>query len=180
MIVGFHGRAGAGKDTAAQPFIKLGFMKVAFATEMKMGLNAMFGWELENWDDLEWKEAPQFELFGKSPRQVAQTLGTEWGRNLVHEDIWAETAMRHARMYENAVFTDVRFPNEARIIRKNNGLVIRVTRDGDTSAGDHDSEQVLGPELVDYVLNASSGAIGALQAHAMEAIRKLAAKKGLK
>lgn len=126
MIVGICGAAGSGKDTAGAALIKeLGYAKSSFANKLKKMLCLLFGWTMDQWEDAEWKEAPQAEAFGLSPRELAQTLGTEWGRKMVHEDIWVRAALRSTA--ERTVFTDVRFPNEAHAIRDAGGVLIYAT-----------------------------------------------------
>jgi hypothetical protein len=64
-----------------------------------------------------------------------QRLGTEWGRDLIAQDIWLrcagralEEAERHGRM--GLAITDVRFENEAAYIRQAGGTVIHISRAG--------------------------------------------------
>ena len=38
--------------------------------------------------DGRWKEHPCSLLLNKTPRYAMQTLGTEWGRELIGENIW--------------------------------------------------------------------------------------------
>jgi hypothetical protein len=65
-----------------------------------------------------------------------QTLGTEFGRDLIRKDIWVLRA--ESEIQKNAsnpmhpqgtVISDVRFENEADIIRNRNGIIIHVIRD---------------------------------------------------
>ena len=99
MIIGFSGRAGAGKDTAANALI-LAFhrqwVRLSFATTLKRALCVIFGWELADWENLEWKETPNDACYGLTPRQVAPSLGTEWGREHVNPNLWVDQALRLA------------------------------------------------------------------------------------
>jgi hypothetical protein len=164
MIVGLCGAAGSGKDTAGEALEEVfGYVKHRYAGTLKLLLNTMFGWSMSDWDDLEWKEAPNAASFGHSPRYLAQTLGTEWGRGTVHEDIWVEVAMRKAHEARDQllraggmkqymkmsgasfdpVFVDVRFPNEARAIRDRGGILIFLETNGEhngTLLPEHESE----------------------------------------
>lgn len=82
-------------------------------------------------------------LVKTSPRLILQQLGTECGRQIIHPEIWVnalfadykDTAIREngsiltkRPIYPNWIITDVRFPNEADVIRKKGGIVIRVDR----------------------------------------------------
>lgn len=66
-------------------------------------------------------------------RQLLQKFGTEVGRN-ISPNIWVDALMndyKKAKLdgYEKDwIVTDVRFENEAKAIRENNGILIRVNR----------------------------------------------------
>ena len=90
FLIGFTGRAGSGKDTAGQVLVRqLGFKRYAFADPIKKALNAMFGWHMGMWENRDWKEG---DLPGMcySPRLLAQTMGTEWGRS-IDPEFWPPT-----------------------------------------------------------------------------------------
>jgi hypothetical protein len=49
-----------------------------------------------------------------------QTLGTEWGRKIIHPEIWLlawKNSVEELGAYGNVVVDDVRFPNELAIIQ---------------------------------------------------------------
>lgn len=78
------------------------------------------------------KEQPLDLLCGRSARSALQTLGTEWGRNLIGDDLWLR-AWLHAVETESdpgdvIVADDVRFANEAETIIERGGLVLCVVR----------------------------------------------------
>jgi len=142
-LIGLTGRAGAGKDTAAAHLKAAhGFTAIAFADPIRRALSAMLGLAPIMFQHPH-KEEP-ISLIGKSPRQLMQTLGTEWGRNLVHPDIWlilAEELILTCRTAgECVVVTDVRFENEAALIRSLGGSVWHVDRSGAGTAHQHVSE----------------------------------------
>lgn len=141
-IIGLCGKAGAGKDTAADYMVaRHGFIKYSMAQPIKAMLNAaFFGWTPEQWNDRAWKEAHQ-DLLGSSPRIMAQTLGTEWGRETINPDLWVRVASEHVRylrhaaqredlpLYKGVVIADIRFVNEATWINSyERGMVLRVDR----------------------------------------------------
>lgn len=130
-LIGLAGRKGAGKDTAAsliQQHMR-GWERIAFADPIRAALSAMLeGFNFGDYLTPERKEQPIPGLHGQSARTLAQTLGTEWGRDQVHPDLWITLAMRQLDIAEQcdasgAVITDVRFPNEARAIRQRGGRV---------------------------------------------------------
>lgn len=154
LIVGLAGAAGAGKDAAADALTKRGLWRHGFSKPLKYALNVMFDWDMDQWGDREWKESAVPDI-GKSPRQMAQTLGTEWGRMLVNQDLWLLLAKRQIDLVRRMgvrgiVFTDCRFENEAAFIRSAGGRVIRVVRpNANYVVAAHASENPLPPRLVD-------------------------------
>jgi hypothetical protein len=156
FLIGLTGRAGSGKDTAAAALIsELSFQRFAFADPIKEGLSAMFGWDPARWSDREWKESA---LLGRnySPRNLAQTLGTEWGRKIVHPDIWVHALESQINLFahDRVVITDVRFDNEARWIHEQGGWVIEVLRPDAAPVSEHASEVGIYPALIDFsILN---------------------------
>lgn len=78
------------------------------------------------------KEAPLAELGGLSFRRFAETVGTDWGRNMISKTLWvdiAESSLAHRlRAGEKLVVDDVRFPNEGDSIIALGGINIKVTR----------------------------------------------------
>lgn len=126
MLLGISGAAGSGKDTVGDWFAKrCGFQKVAIASNLKAGLAAM---GLPEPESRELKEA-NVPGFGFSWRHAAQALGTEWGRNL-DEDLWlklAELRIKHLQALGTpTVVTDIRFENEATMIRRLGGCIVHI------------------------------------------------------
>lgn len=85
-------------------------------------------WQLLCWfEDLK-KNHPQL-----SPRVMLQTLGTEWGRECVNEDVWVNYMIRRSdqivkKGFKGVIVSDVRFKNELDAIRKAQGKLIKVVR----------------------------------------------------
>lgn len=81
---------------------------------------------------------------GVSVRHLLQTLGTEWGRQCVHPDVWLRcweaAAKQHLSEGRCLVVDDVRFPNEAALIRKYGGEMWLITRPGAERPNSHASE----------------------------------------
>lgn len=155
-IVGLTGRARSGKDTVADMLKDAYSVKtVAFADPIRAALRAMLGLTDEHFSG-KLKEVP-IDWLGKSPRQLMQTLGTEWGRGLINEDIWLLIAGRKIdsiKWYgEHAVITDVRFENEATYIREKGGQIWHVVRGAAPAVSAHASEAgvtfVEGDALID-------------------------------
>lgn len=127
ILVGITGRAGAGKDTIADYLVReRGFIKLSFAGPLKAMLAAA---GMPEPADRAAKEQP-VPGFDFTWREAAQKLGTEWGRALDPE-IWTkvvEQQIRHAdSQCLRVVLSDVRFENEAAMIRRRGGRVLHVT-----------------------------------------------------
>jgi hypothetical protein len=118
-LIGLAGPAGSGKDTVALVLeSEYGYWRYAFAKPLKEALSAMGIVEPTNREDKE------LRLIGKdySYRTAAQTLGTEWARNLDPE-FWLSLATANTKGRKLVVVSDVRFTNEADWIRNNGGEV---------------------------------------------------------
>ncbi len=73
-----------------------------------------------------------------------QTLGTEWGRNLIGDNFWVELAMSKALSSQRAVITDVRFPNEVEAVQNHGGVVVGISADWIVPVeGEHESERLI-------------------------------------
>jgi hypothetical protein len=146
LLIGFTGRKQSGKTTAAQHLMKSGFIGLSFAHGIRMmltGLLMTLGYGRTRINELinEDKEQSIPPIY-KSARQMMQLLGTEWGRDLIHPDLWVIAARAQIERYagENIVFDDVRFENEAAMIRELGGLIIHVDRLGNDDGDKHSSE----------------------------------------
>ena len=157
MLIGLCGAAGAGKNTVAElltdsdggPFVQL-----AFADTLYECVSTITGLPVARLRDRDVKEAV-IPWLGKSPRQMLQSMGTEWGRGMIHDQIWVRIAMERAGQhlaFSSVVITDVRFDNEAQAIIDAGGEVWRVTRPGwrclAEEAAAHQSEAGVSDHLV--------------------------------
>lgn len=130
ILVGIAGPAQSGKSTLAGEFRRLvefrgqKYAEMPFAGPLKRML-ASIGVDIS---DLS-KNVPVAFLDGRiTPRIMMQTLGTEWGRNL-QPDLWLRV-WEHELNADAAVVTvpDVRFDNEAEMIRSLGGIIIHIVR----------------------------------------------------
>ena len=161
MLIGLTGKAGAGKDTAADILCaEYGFTRLAFASGLKTML-ASIGFEEPCRADKE-KQIPGFAF---SYRKAAQELGTEWGRS-VDPDLWVKLLERKLLSMGagHFVITDVRFKNEVRLVQKLGGRVIEIQgRQSDLgSRSKHASEAGLPEKDIDLVIQ-NSGSIAELK-----------------
>lgn len=167
-VLGFHGRKGSGKNTAALAFKEdEGVMELAFATHLKKAVMAIYGVSWEQVNDPVLKEIV-VEKYGLTPRQMCQQFGTEYGRNKLGKDHWIrrlEDDLANLPPHIHTVIvTDVRFDNESDWIRKKlGGLVIQIIRPSLGENKDpHSSEIPLSEGYIDInIMN--EGSIDQLQ-----------------
>lgn len=169
-LIGIAGRARSGKDTVANFIIAaIGGYRYSFADPIRAML-APLG---VNMSDPYW-QARKEELIpalGVSPRRMMQTLGTEWGRQLINPDLWL--IMAHQRLLQNGpgmVIPDVRFDNEAAWIRKHGGRIIHVFRPDTKAVEAHASEDGIEMQDTDVRLF-NSGTLEELQLSVRELLR---------
>lgn len=133
-LIGIAGRRRAGKDTAALVLLDKGFTLIKFADPLKAMIRTLLraaGIEfnaLQQYIEGDQKETPLATLCGKTTRFAMQTLGTEWGRKTLGENLWIQVAISRAALSSSVVISDVRFPNEAAAIKRMGGTIIKVIR----------------------------------------------------
>jgi hypothetical protein len=166
-IIGLTGRAGSGKSTVANWLLvnHRNLKKHSFARPLKRMVYELIRdaippqWPVsaaEYMSSPDYKNAPVPFLGNATPRHLMQTLGTEWARDHINPDFWVTLARaKLERQFGSnlgkpkpnaiaAVFDDVRFANEAALIREMGGIVVHVVRRDAArieTAG-HASEQV--------------------------------------
>jgi hypothetical protein len=154
-IIGLAGPAGCGKNLVASMVPDA--VVVHIADPIYAALSAILGIQDTVLRQRATKERP-IDWLGKSPRQLLQTLGTDWGRTLVAEDIWLRIARRRieelaASGVSTVVIADVRFDNEARMVQEMGGEVWGVDRGPTAGVSPHVSESGLSPGMVDRVID---------------------------
>lgn len=130
ILIGIAGPAQCGKSTLAGEFRRLvefrgqKYAEKPFAGPLKRML-ASIGVDTS---DIA-KNAPVAFLGGSvTPRIMMQTLGTEWGRSLL-PDLWLRVWQHELDDRANCVCVpDVRFDNEAELIRSLGGTIIHIQR----------------------------------------------------
>jgi hypothetical protein len=159
-VIGIYSAApGCGKSTVARVLCETrGYRRVPFAAPLKRVVAeflASFGY-CHTQDIVEQhKDTPLSTLYGLTPRHLLQTLGTEWGRQCVHPDIWVRAWHESVRGLTHVVVDDVRFPNEAVAVRALGGVLWCVDRPGVVFGGEHTSEGALEDVVPDvFVTNA--------------------------
>jgi len=160
-LIGLYSHApGSGKSTVAN--MTWDFKKISFASPMRefcANLLSALGHDgVVLLRDRDKKEEKIAEI-GVSPRQMMQTLGTEWGRSCIHPELWIMVAAgaveQQRKLGRDVVIDDVRFPNEAEMIRRLGGELWLVDRPGVVYEGEHASEGALADVLPDVVVHNS-------------------------
>ena len=192
-VIGITGKAGSGKDTFA------GLLKTALeqrrrlsgkvvidqiAGPLKDAVTAMLGIHPSEIEYRAFKETSLLDDLGidYSPRQLLQTLGTEWGRGL-DEDIWLKLLTPRLDGYarygaEYCLITDVRFPNEHTWIDNMGGAVVEIYRPLAASVASHSSEDGLNRETDYFISNDST--INGLRLQAEELADELVQEEQVK
>lgn len=157
--IGLVGRAQVGKDTAARYFANRGYTQVAFADALRSVVSGSD--PIVSCDPpLRYSEAVERhgyeEVKRRFPeaRRFLQSHGVT-AREVLGPEVWVSAAMRRADAAAPAVFSDVRFPNEADAVRSRSGVLVRIVRPGAPSLGafaNHESETALDGYEADIVV----------------------------
>lgn len=130
----------AGKSTLADVLVRdYGFTRVKMADGLKTMLRALLEYQgatKQQVEDLIEGEGKKYtsQFFGyRTPRYAMQTLGTEWGRDCMGADFWADIAFERISALVEAgkpvVVDDMRFENEVHMLRQFEGCsLVKVTR----------------------------------------------------
>lgn len=164
-VIGLTGYAKSGKDEVARILDTAhSFAHLKFAAPLKLMLRSLGLTLMEIEGDL--KEAPNALLCGHSPRHAMQTLGTDWGRKIMGDQFWVNLCQENTRRYLqqgfNVVISDVRFPNEAEMIKRMGGHLVRVVRPDNVVRLAHESESYIA-ELKTDLLIVNDGSLVDLQ-----------------
>lgn len=125
MIIALGHKQNVGKDEVAKILSEYGFKRVGFADRLYKIAKELYSWDgfrereyyLTNRDA---KETP-LPTVGKSPRQILIELGNKV------RDIWEDTWVVSC-LDDDVVISDLRYLNEARILREADAILIRVDR----------------------------------------------------
>lgn len=167
-IIGLTGFKGSGKSEVARFLVEqYKFERLPFAGPLKAMLAAagMKESELFGGD----KEKPSALFGGQTPRYVMQRLGTEWGRDMIHPDLWVllwEEAIKHAG--PRIVVEDVRHENEHQAIFRVADAICAIWYVGGrpgvaAEAGAHRSEQ-LADRMIAHQIITNDKTLKALEA----------------
>lgn len=159
-LIGLAGAKSSGKSTVRSYLVRTyNCTPLRFAEPLKNMFRAFLAdllytpdaQEIERYVEGDLKEA-ELPGLGVTAREFMQLLGTEFGRDTIHEDLWVkiqERRVKHMLTAEQTpVFEDVRFYNERSMIKRHGGKIIRIDRPGLKSEDTHVSEQTIPADFV--------------------------------
>jgi hypothetical protein len=171
QIIGLYSSVPAsGKTTVASFLVENhGYTHLAFAGPLKKMIRSFLesaGYSATVIDHFLSPLGKEVELPGlhrATTRHLMQTLGTEWGRNCVSPDVWAQLWYRRASALiargERVVCDDVRFPEEAAMVHSLSGELWRITRPS------HHADPEVVSHASEVVSHASEGALESASFH---------------
>ena len=141
MLIGIYSStAGSGKSSIAGHLVThYGFTHLSFAEPLKAMVGTLlreFGYSLQDAHHMTHvaKSAPIPEIDDRlDARHLLRTLGTEWGRDCVHPELWLRCwTFRYMQLQlqgaKRVVVDDMRFPNEAALLDRFGGQLWKVNR----------------------------------------------------
>jgi hypothetical protein len=146
-LVGITGRADTGKSLVAGNLASSsGYGIVSFSAPLKQMATRFLidqcGYSVRDLAFFMSNKTMKMPGLGVTMRHFLQTLGTDWGRNMIHPFIWVnlgEDLISSRLGIFPIVVDDLRFEDEAAVIRDHGGLVIHLRRSSDATDG-HISE----------------------------------------
>jgi hypothetical protein len=134
-LIAISGKIGSGKDTFADLFIEhvkneygIEFENKKFAYNLKLIVSILAGISKEDAFSREGK-LKYLPEWGMTVGEMQQKVGTEGIRNIIHNNAWILSLFGSYTDECNWIVTDVRFKNEAKIIKEKGGILIRLNGD---------------------------------------------------
>ena len=152
-LIGFGHKAQSGKDTAAEILVaEYGWVQLGFSDALKelaLFVNPVVEGHNHRMDSTFRRQGFTWEELKRIPevRRFLQFLG-EGARQILGQDVWVDALRRRLiplgedGIVPGIVITDMRYPNEARMIQELGGTTVRVDREG-AGAGNYISETAL-------------------------------------
>lgn len=147
MIIGITGNKFNGKDTLADLInLEYNYKKISFADPLKQITKILFNFSDEQLYGS--KKETIDEFWNITPRETFQYLGTDIFRNRMNElipdidnNFWLK-CMEQKFDGSNIVIPDVRFENERELIKKYNGVIIKIVNPNiqNNNLSNHESE----------------------------------------
>lgn len=154
MIIALTGYAQSGKSTAVRmiremrPWFKQSNFKDGLIAEMKHYFPKVLT-KLSEEHSMTMKE-----LFDKKPgimRELMQNFGTELRRS-ENANYWTDKWEESIKGIKDVLVDDCRFLNEAEVVRRNGGVIVRMVRTDMTNNSTHQSETEMDLIVPDYTI----------------------------
>lgn len=180
-IIGITGKARSGKDTLAAALTSGGYERRGFADTLKTLTASLAG----EHPDLYFSDVTKEEhcpSLGMTRREALQNVGKGM-RDALGPDIWANILVRVWQQDGEPmlVVPDVRYDNEAEILREAGAIIIQVCRPNNVgltgSAAAHESERGVSGHLVD-IFHHNDGTIEELQMWAANLLESMGCPDG--
>lgn len=149
IIVALAGAKGSGKSEVAEmlenhpaadpaPDGPTLVFHLAFGERIKQMLEVMGAPDASLYGNDDQKMVPIPELGGVTGRHLMVTIATEWGRNMVHPDIWVMVIEQELKELEKSykdtpakvfvIIDDLRFQNEYDFLKSKGAMILGVER----------------------------------------------------
>ena len=152
MLIGLTGNKRSGKNTVAD-MLPPHFSQVAFADTIKEIIRVCYCVEEPEDKEALLKDKALYPYFGSKVtyRLIMQTLGQELKQH--NPNIFIDAV--RSKIQSNTIVTDVRFDNEAKFIKENKGIIIKINKN--TGLVDNDiSEAGISPNFIDFFIDNNS------------------------
>lgn len=139
-LIGLYSpRAQSGKSTTARHLAdRMKGVTMSFADPMRAAIVPIVAPFLPGGEDEVWqwfsdhrKDTAKVPGLDVTLRFLMQTLGTAWGRETIHPDVWEMIARETSRKHRQSYFTvidDLRFENEYAMVKQEGGLLVKLVR----------------------------------------------------
>lgn len=119
--------------------------RLSFAAPMRAMVRALFKSAGMDMDKVYEKgKNAELPLYKTSIRHIMQTLGTEWGRRCINENLWCDIAEENINASPiPVVVDDLRFQNEYEMLRRHGAFIVQIVRPGYTKESEHQSNGAL-------------------------------------
>lgn len=195
FVIGITGKIGSGKSTVSKYIEEnYGFTEYSMAQPLKK-IGELFFFSKTQLYGTQEQKLEEHTHWGISAREFLQKIGTELFREHLPKvmpkmksigTVWVDLfCLRYKKERKKYVISDVRFLDEANVVKELNGIIIRCVRDNNVTSNSgqeltHKSEQEINRINHDYVLDNNKCSISEVQeridrimrGHGIEKIQK--------
>lgn len=129
ILIGIHGRAGVGKDTAGSFLASIGFNCYAFADPVREVAATLFGKKISDFQTQAQKAIFEQD-WNMTRRQMLQFVGTEMVREKLGGNHWirlmVDRIAANESLHSKVAITDVRFQNEVDFVLEAGGSILHI------------------------------------------------------